>query len=353
MASAPTHVRTGSSWTVSSAFSGAYRIRTGDALQEITGDGFLVLDTEIPLGVGQALIERFPNRRLVLLRGGEAMKDWATVQRLTAAMEYAGLQRRDEIIAVGGGAVLDVAGFAASIYRRGLPYVRVPTTLLAYVDASVGVKTGINVGERKNLIGAFAPPARVILDRSLLASLPDEEVSSGLGEVLKLAVGCDPSLLVLLDAARPSAEWASSSAADPLLDAAITVMLRELQPNLYEGDLCRAVDLGHTFSLPMEMAGMRHGEAVAVDVLLSAAIAFTRGFLSFRDVERVRDLMVHLRLPTAPPEWDLDALLESLEERRRHRGGDQRVPLPARLGSCVFADDVGRGDLEDALEVLA
>lgn len=345
-------MRTGSSWTVSSAYSGSYQIRTGDALTELTGEGFLVLDDGVRGESWGPLVERF-GRRYVRLSGGEVVKGWETVRTLTNLMEQTGLMRRDEIIAVGGGAVLDVAGFAASIYRRGLPYVRVPTTLLAYVDASVGVKTGINVGPRKNLVGAFAPPARVLLDRSLMATLPQAEVSSGLGEVLKLGVGCDPALLDLLTEALPTAEWASSPAADQLLDAAITVMLRELQPNLYEGDLCRAVDLGHTFSLPLEMDGMRHGEAVAVDVLLSAAIAFARGFLPFDDMERVRDLMVHLRLPTAPPDWNVEALLDSLEERRRHRGGDQRVPLPARLGSCVFADDVGRGDLEDALEALA
>ncbi len=142
--------------------------------------------------------------KTVLLRGGEACKTMATVGKLVSSFEAFQLNRRTQpVIVFGGGAVLDVAGFAASIYRRGVPFIRIPTTLLAYVDASVGIKTGINFGVIKNLLGAFMPPYAVFLDRCFLNSLARKEVASGLGEILKLAVGCDATLIDALELMRP------------------------------------------------------------------------------------------------------------------------------------------------------
>lgn len=340
-----------STWEVSAARQGSYTVRRG-AVEEYAGQGLLIVDSGIPRERRERITTLWEPHRVVLASGGESFKNWKTIQYLTNAMEGVRLERRDPVIAVGGGAVLDAAGFAASVYRRGLPYVRVPSTLLAYVDASVGVKTGINVGARKNLIGSFAPPTDVILDPSLLRSLPPVEVSSGLGEVIKLAVGCDPALVPLLQNAHPTGEWIASLAAERLLDTSIAVMLRELQPNLYEGDLTRAVDLGHTFGIALEMRGMRHGESVALDVLLSATLSQRRGILSDGDVAEVISMISTAGLPLRPTVRCSPAeLYESLDERRRHRGGDQRVPLPAVLGSCIFADDVTLNELAEAATV--
>lgn len=338
-----------SEWLVSAARTGSYRIRRG-TIDEVRGQGLLVLDAGIPRAIRELIAEGWDPERVSVPGQGEGLKDWGMVKHLTGKMMDAKLERREPVIAVGGGALLDVAGFAASVYRRGLPYVRVPTTLLAYVDASVGVKTGINFEGRKNLVGSFAPPSEVILDPELLRTLDHAEVASGMGEIVKLAVGCDPSLLPLLRTARSSGAWISSPEAEPLLDAAIAVMLRELQPNLYEGDLTRAVDLGHTFGIALEMNGMRHGESVALDVLLSAVISNRRGILPRENVLEIIRLTDALGLPTQPTVSITDReLYASLEERRLHRGGDQRVPLPAVLGSCVFADDVTIEEIRAAM----
>lgn len=291
---------------------------------------------------------------VVVVPGGERCKEGRVLWQILDELRRFGLDRRNEpVIVVGGGAVLDVGGFAASIYRRGVPYLRVPTTLLAYVDASIGIKTGINLAGSKNLVGAFRPPIGVVLDRSFFTSLSNAQLSSGLGEVLKLGVGTDRLTFDLLDryAGRVLRERFQDQEGAELLSRSVEVMLRELTGNLYEDELCRSVDLGHTFSQPLEMNDdpLPHGHAVAVDVLLSCVLANERGLFTGTELERVLRVMQWLRMPLAPRRLAFDDLWGSLLDRVQHRGGRQRVPLPDRIGSCVFVNDVSPLELADTV----
>lgn len=296
---------------------------------------------------------------IVLVPGGEAAKSLDVAKGMLERFHQFGVDRRAEpILIVGGGAVLDVGGFAASIYRRGVPYIRVPTTLLAYVDASVGVKTGVNFCQGKNLVGNFAPPVQVLLDRRFLTTVSPEEIASGAGELIKLAVGCDAALFVALEelAAAGSPDFAAGEREQAILHRTIETTLGELSWNLYEAELCRALDLGHTFSQAFEMAdgadGMRHGEAVFLDVCLSALLAVRRNLLPAADAGRIARVGAQLGLPGRIPGVGLDQLWASLQERSQHRGGQQRTPLPAGLGRCVFVDDLNRAELAAAYERL-
>jgi 2-epi-5-epi-valiolone synthase len=297
--------------------------------------------------------------RYMAIPGGERSKNMEAVMSIVAELHQYGLDRRNEPpIVMGGGAVLDTGSFAASIYRRGVPFIRVPTTLLGYVDASVGIKTGVNVGSSKNLIGTFSAPELVLLDREFFGSLAPCEVASGLAEVLKLGLGCDTGLFRMLDAGAPA--FASTRLRDSngfkILARAIDVMLDQLQPNIYEGDLSRPLDLGHTFSQPLEMSGdgtrVRHGEAVAFDLNLSAIISARRGVLSADELRRLADLTRRLGLSTTVPDIDPQVIWESLTERTQHRAGEQRTPLPRRIGECMFVNDLTRREICDAFEQL-
>jgi 2-epi-5-epi-valiolone synthase len=297
---------------------------------------------------------------LIAIPGGEAAKSMEMVESLLQRFQSFGVDRRAEpIIIVGGGAVLDVGAFAASIYRRGVPYIRVPTTLLAYVDASIGVKTGINFKRTKNLVGSFAAPALVLLDRAFFRTLPSREISSGMGELIKLAVGCDALLFEALEklAQRRNsrAPFAESDIELATLDRAIDTTIQVLGGNIYEGELSRPLDLGHTFSQAFEMAGpdvVRHGEAVAWDVNMSAILAVQRGLLSEADAGRIAKITSWLGLPTQIPDIGITELWASALERSQHRGGRQRIPLPVKLGRCIFADDIAEAEVETASKRL-
>ncbi len=352
----------------------SYEIRIAEPLLDIgneallaggavPGRRFVVLDDGIPRAWRFALERYFAAHGIVAhimpVPGGESFKDVDSVLRVIGALDEFGLDRRNEpVIAIGGGAVLDSAGLAASLYRRGVPFIRVPSTLLAFVDAAVGIKTAVNFGSRKNLIGSFEPPLAVLLDRALLRSLPEAEIASGLGEILKLGLGCDSELFERLEAgAGGFGAGAFTDRSDiELLFRAISVMLAELEPNLFEDDLGRAVDLGHTFSQAFELQtgrqSARHGEAVALDLNLSAVIASRRGILAGPALARLTRLTQQLNLPTTVPEIGPEELWQAVTDRTRHRAGRQRIPLPDAIGSCAFVDDLTIREVAASLDVL-
>jgi 3-dehydroquinate synthetase len=200
------------------------------------------------------------------------------------------LRRREPFLAVGGGVVLDIAGMAACLYRRGVPFVRVPTTLLAIVDASVGVKNGVDYccsvtdETYKNRVGSFYAPSACLLDTSFIETQDARNVSNGFGEIIKLALVRSPDLFELLETHGSSlveSKFAPSSSvpdgvAQRIIDLSIQIMLEELGPNLWEQTLERCVDYGHTFSKLLEMVpgvDIMHGEAVNIDGFLCCLLS--------------------------------------------------------------------------------
>lgn len=323
---------------------------------------FVIVDANVDKHFSKAIREYFDfhkiDTKILVFPAGEENKSVANYLWILQELDDFPINRRDEpIIAIGGGVLTDISGFVASSYRRGVPHIKVPTTLMGYIDASIGIKTGVNFNSHKNRLGSFEPPKKVLLDRSFLKTLPERHVLNGVCEMLKLAVIKDLVLFELLELhgrASISSKFQDEISAS-ILDRSVGGMLEELQPNLYEDELARKVDFGHTFSYGLETheeAHLLHGEAVLIDIVLSSILANARNLLSERELGRLFDLIsklgLHLNSELVTPEL----LWNTLQERTYHRNGLQRVPLPKGLGQCTFVNDIKFEEIQSACKIL-
>lgn len=361
-------------WQVRATRSVEYELRTVDGIFDPGNDAllsvgrrhggrrFVVVDEQVHRYHGARIAAYFRHHgidaRLFVLPGGESAKTVDAWLDVAGALDDFPIHRRDEpIIAIGGGVLTDIVGFVASSYRRGVPHIKVPTTLMGYVDASVGIKTGVNFNGRKNRLGSFEPPRLVLLDRRLLSTLDVRHLRNGLCEILKLAVIRDAELFAWLEDIGVSclATAFQDESAGDLLDRAIGGMLEELSPNLYEDELARCVDFGHTFSYGLETCfedRLLHGESVLLDILVSTVIARDRALLDTPSMARIFALVRHLGIEPEIGLLDAGLMWQSLLDRIEHRNGRQRVPLPSVIGQCVFVDDISRADIEAAIHTL-
>ncbi len=298
--------------------------------------------------------------RLVVINGVETEKNLTSLIYLLEEIEKFGTSRKSEpIIAIGGGVILDVAGLAATLYRRGIPYIRVPTTLLGIIDVSVAAKTGINFEDRRNRLGSYYPPLASYLDKAFLKTLEEIEISSGLGEILKMAVIKDLPLFnilethgkILLDTKFDCEH------ADDVINFAIQDMKEELENNLWEKNLKRIVDFGHSFSPIIEMRSLAdknvkaltHGQAVTLDIIFSSILSYKRNMLAKEDVLKIMRVAKSMALPTYHESFaDHLLLFESLQDTIKHRNGDQNLPVPTSIGTAVFINDLTYDEIVDA-----
>ncbi len=323
---------------------------------------FIVVDSNVEKYYSTEIRDYFSHHhieaKIVIFPGGEENKTVNHYLSILQELDTFPIHRRDEpIIAIGGGVLTDVVGFVASSYRRGVPHIKVPTTLMGYVDASIGIKTGINFNGSKNRLGAFHPPQKVLLDKSILKTLPKRHILNGVCEIIKLAIIKDAGLFCLLEAngANSIETHFQNQEGDAILDRAISGMLEELQPNLFEEDLARRVDFGHTFSYGLETrheANLFHGEAVLLDIVVSTLIARSRNLLSEEEIGKIFHLIDLLGITLNTAILDPHLLWRSLEERTYHRNGLQRVPLPQGIGGCVFVNDIKINEIETAVKNL-
>ena len=303
--------------------------------------------------------------RIVAIDATENDKSLTTLLLIIRELESFGLLRRAEpIIAIGGGVLLDIVGLAASIYRRGVPYIKVPTTLIGLIDASVGAKTGINFDIRRNRLGTYYPPLAAYLDSSFLATLPNIEISSGLGEVLKIAVIKDSLLFTLLNNHAEdllSNKIYLSNHASELISRAVQGMKEELENNLWETNLKRCVDFGHSFSPIIEMRSLEknsydpltHGQAVTLDVIFSSILSFQRELLSWEELSKITNITKRLGLPTNHELFnDPLFLLESLKDTMKHRNGNQYLPIPTSIGAYDFINDLTFDEIKTAAKIM-
>ncbi len=320
---------------------------------------FVVVDSQILLHYGDAIENYFQanniDARIHPFEAGEYNKSVSQYLAVLEGLDAFPINRRNEpIIAIGGGVVTDLVGFVASSWRRGVPHINVPTTLMGYVDAAIGVKTGINFKQHKNRLGSFSPPERVLLDHTFFQTLPHRHLLNGVGEILKLAIVKEPDLFSTLELhgeACISAQFQDKTSWG-ILSTSVESMLAELVPNLFETELARVVDFGHTFSTALEMQDnldLLHGEAVVIDMLLSSIIAWQRSLLSRSDLDRIFSLVLTLKLRLSSEGLQPDLLMQSLLERQHHRNGVQRVPLPMGIGSYCFVANIGLEDVTRAV----
>lgn len=256
------------------------------------------------------------------------------------------LRRGGFIIGMGGGVCLDVVGFAAAIYRRGVKHIKIPTTLIGLIDAGIGIKNGINFSGKKSVLGSFYPPEYAILDRRFLATVEEGQIVDGLSESLKMALISHPGLFSLLEkfGRKLIENRLSCDNGQDVVRMSVEGMLRDLSENLYELDSYeRRVDFGHTFSPYIESASgyeIRHGQAVAIDMALSTVLARELGLLTASDCARVLNLISDLGLPLHAASIQPDELHASLDSVVAHRNGSLNLVVPLGIGSSGFVKDV-------------
>ncbi len=298
--------------------------------------------------------------KIVFLKEGEQNKTLEEVVRLLNDAETFGLDRRSYFIAIGGGALMDVVGFTASIFRRGVPYIRVPTTLLGQVDASVGVKTGINYGGIKNLVGTFVGPAAVINDIQFLCSLSQRQLASGLSEVIKATAVRDTAGFARLEQSYPDVlkinhTGAGASDVQQIVEIGLRNHLEELEKDFYEVSLKRILNFGHEFGHRLEAAAhgrLAHGEAVALGMLLATEIGFQKGITPLETRNRLYRLIENVGLPVYDEMMTPQVLFPAVEEARKHQGGNFNLVVPTSIGQATFLQDVSEHDLQKALKAL-
>jgi 3-dehydroquinate synthase len=292
----------------------------------------------------------------VILPDGEATKQWESLNRIYDVLLTERCDRTTTVVALGGGVIGDLAGFAAATYQRGVPFIQVPTTLLAQVDSSVGGKTGINHPRGKNMVGAFWQPRLVLADTDTLKTLPDRELSAGLAEVIKYGLICDLPFLEWLEAhmdallARDAAALAHAIERS-CANKAEVVAGDELETAKDGG---RALlNLGHTFGHAIETGlgygEWLHGEAVAAGTQMAAELSRRLGWLADADVERVRNLLVRARLPVRGPALGAERYLDLMAHDKKVLAGRLRLVLLKRLGEAVTWADAPQEAIRDAI----
>jgi 3-dehydroquinate synthase len=251
-------------------------------------------------------------------------------------------------IVVGGGMIGDTAGFAASIFLRGIDLVQVPTTLLAQVDSSIGGKVGVNHPKGKNLIGSFHPPRAVVADTGVLHSLPRREVVSGMFEALKGGIIGDPALFELFEQGREEF--------DEIVRRAIRVKAQIVSADEREADVRRLLNYGHTIAHGIEAAmhyeGITHGEAVAWGMIGANAIAVQRGLLDEATRARIdRTILAHAPTPL-PRELDAEAILAATEHDKKNTGSKRVMVFPREIGRCEIVEGVTDEELGYGVEAV-
>jgi 3-dehydroquinate synthase len=263
--------------------------------------------------IARALREAGIEALEIAVTGGEQSKSLAEVETLWNKFGEVRLGRADAVVAVGGGATTDLVGFAAATWLRGVPVVHVPTTLLAMVDAAVGGKTGINTAAGKNLVGAFHPPAGVVVDTALLTNLYAEQWVNGMAEVIKAGFVDDPVILDLVEADPVAAARPDGPASRELIERSIAMKARVVSADLRESGLREVLNYGHTLGHAVERAeGYRllHGHAVSIGMVFAAELARRAGRLDDPTADRHRSILEAIGLPTR---YRPDALPELME----------------------------------------
>ena len=282
---------------------------------------------------------------LCLVPEGEARKTLATVHSLYDQFVAAGLDRRSPIIGLGGGVVGDMAGFAAATYLRGAPFVQIPTSLLAMVDASVGGKTGVDLPQGKNLVGAFKQPVVVIIDTDVLAQLPAAEFRSGLAEIVKHGILGAPDLFRQMEGKGPA------NLTQMIADA-VRVKVDVVIEDPFERGRRATLNLGHTFGHAIEQVSgyrLRHGEAVAVGTVAATRMAVALNRCDAETAGRIESCLDKLGLPTTVSGLDLDEVYAMMFQDKKRSGKMLRFIIPQTIGDVVIIDDPGARLVREAL----
>lgn len=282
---------------------------------------------------------------LIHIPDGEQFKTLDTVAGLYDEFIAAKLDRRSPVIALGGGVLGDTVGFGAASFLRGVPFVQIPTTLLAMVDASVGGKTGVDLPQGKNLVGAFKQPEMVVVDPQVLATLPAPEFRAGLAEVVKHGIIKDVELFEALERGDVDQTW--------MLERAIRVKIEVVQEDPFEHGRRAVLNLGHTFAHAFERLAnfeMRHGEAVAIGLVCATRLAVHLGYCTDDTLKRIITLLTTLQLPTETPPYPPIKVWTAMATDKKRQGNRLRFILPRALGDVDIFPDIPAESVQAILQ---
>jgi len=347
---------------------GAFAIANSEIAESYRqlGRCLMVVDETVYGLYGEQIQDYFKHHQIALkvfpVNIKETDKTLRTFEKIVDAFADFGLVRKEPVLVVGGGLTTDVAGFACATYRRRTNYIRVPTTLIGLIDASVAIKVAVNHGKLKNRLGAYHASQKVILDFSFLKTLPIDQVRNGMAELIKIAVVANRDIFCLLEEhgeALLKTRFGYLNGTPELRQVAhqvtyeaINTMLTLEVPNLHELDLDRVIAYGHTWSPTLELTPdvpMFHGHGVNIDMAFSATIAQQRGYISIVDRDRILGLMSRIGLAIDSSYLTPELLWKATESISRTRDGLVRAAVPNPIGSCHFMNDLTRSDLEQYL----
>lgn len=306
--------------------------------------GATLMDSLADAGVAAELIT-FPR--------GEASKNLTTIATLCSTLAARNFDRKDGLIALGGGVTGDITGFLASVYMRGIPFVQIPTSLLAQVDSSVGGKTGVDITEGKNLVGTFYQPRAVYIDTEVLQTLPKEELLGGLAEVVKYGVIADADLFQFLETQREHILQLDDEVIPGMIARCCEIKAWVVEQDEREGDLRRILNFGHTIGHAIEAASdftLIHGLAVAIGMRLAAELAVRSSLLAPAAAKRLAELIAGFGMPTEmPANLDRSRIKAYLQRDKKTVGGRVFYVLPTEIGQVAVTDQVAETDLDAVL----
>ncbi|MBE0615045.1 MAG: 3-dehydroquinate synthase [Burkholderiales bacterium] len=344
----------------------AYPIHIGEGL--LSDDALLAPHLDLPKAAIvtnttvaplylQRLIGALQSRNVsvisIVLEDGERYKDWTTLNRIYDALLEHRCDRKTALIALGGGVIGDLGGFAAATYMRGIPFIQVPTTLLAQVDSSIGGKTGINHPLGKNMIGAFYQPRVVLADIAVLASLPPRELSAGLAEVIKHGLVRDEAFVSWLEQNVERLRACEPDALAHAVRRCCEIKAAVVAEDERETGVRALLNFGHTFGHAIESGlgygNWLHGEAVAAGMVMAANLSRRMGFIAQADLDRIVALLKRAGLPTMQPGIAPARLLELMALDKKTEGGQLRFVLLDRIGAASIRAEVQPAILQEAM----
>ena len=332
-------------------------LNSGELLGVKTGQRFVIVTNAIVAAhhlapLKSSLRDRGAHIDVVLLPDGEAHKNQKTLDDLLTRMLELRVERSTMLVALGGGVIGDIAGFAAAIYQRGIPFVQIPTTLLAQVDSSVGGKTGINHPLGKNLIGAFWQPRAVLIDIATLATLPERELRAGLAEVIKYGAIRDAQFFAWIETNMPALLAKDSAALTHAIHRSCAIKAEIVAADEREAGERALLNFGHTFGHAIEAAQgygeWLHGEAVAAGMVCAARLSERVCGLDAAETQRLMKLIAAAGLPTAPPPINAERWVELMRRDKKVEGRALRFVVLRRLGEA----SIQTIDERDATDVI-
>ena len=317
----------------------------------------IIADDQVAALFGERLLASLKNNgieaEIITFAHGEESKNLATVAELSSKLARLGFDRRDGLLALGGGVTGDITGFVAACYMRSIPFAQIPTTMLAQVDSSVGGKTGVDIPEGKNMVGAFYQPKAVYIDSKVLQQLPESELLSGLAEVIKYGVIYDRDFFQFLEMNLKNILALDLQVLEDVIAWCCKIKTAIVEADEKESDFRRILNYGHTIGHAVEAASgykLAHGLAVAMGMVAVSELAVLKGILDSREKERIERLIHDFGLPVSiPPEFDRARIQEYLLADKKAIGGKLFFVFTTKIGKVMITDDV---EAELILKVL-